>query len=76
MDQVPTPLVIGLDYTWYIKVAMEMCVFPSQVLVPTILFVPLNFASVSVKYNQILNSSFRKQGRGFHIFINNPTKMM
>ena len=33
---------------------MYMCVFPSQVLVLTNNFVPLNSASVSVEYNQIL----------------------
>ena len=33
MDQVPLPIMIGLDYTWDKKVAMYLCVFPSQMLV-------------------------------------------
>ena len=61
MDQVPLPIMIGLDDTWDKKVAMYLCVFPSQMLVLKKVFVPLNSTSVSVEYNQILHSYFGEQ---------------
>ena len=58
------------------KVAMKMCVFPIQFMVPTNLSVLLNSASIIVKYNQILYSYFGDQGSRLQIFINKHTKIM
>ena len=58
------------------KVEMDMSVFPSQVLVLTNIFVPLNYASIIIEYNQRMQSYFGGQTWGLHILINNTAKMM
>ena len=74
MDQVTLSLVIGRDDTSVQKVAMELCVFLSQVLV--LRKKSLKYASVGTEYNQILNSYFREQVGVLHILINKPVKTM
>ena len=58
------------------KVALDLCVFFIQVLVLGGGYVPLNYASVSVEYKQILQSYFREQGGVLQILVDKPTKMM
>ena len=48
-----------------------MCLFSSQVLVPTNISVPLNSATISVEYNQMLHLYFGEYVRGLHIFRKN-----
>ena len=75
--QVPLPLVIGLYGTWDKKgIHIPVCVFPSQVLVLKIVFVILNSASISMEYNQIMQSYLGEHGGLLHILIDKPTKMM
>ena len=58
------------------QIAMCLCVFTSQVLVLETVFVPLKSASVSVEYNQILQSYFGEQVGVLYILINKHTKRM
>ena len=56
VEQVPPPIVVGLDQTWDKKVAMDMFLFPRQVLFLKNDFVPLNSYSASVEYNRRFQS--------------------
>ena len=64
MDQVPLPLVIGIDDNWDKKGrhGNELVSQPGAGFDK--INVPLNSASVSVSYNQILYSYFGEQGKG------------
>ena len=70
MYQVPPPILIVLDDTQGGgEVAMNMCMFPRQVLVSTKQIVPLNSTSVSVEYNKkIIYISGNMEGNT--IFLN------
>ena len=67
---------LALISLWIQKLSVDMCVFPSQVLVLTNIFVPLNYASIIIEYNQRMQSYFGGQTWGLHILINNTAKMM
>ena len=62
MDQVPLPIVIGIDETWEKKGSHGTVCFSHPGAGYEKVFVPLNSASVSVEYNQILQSCFGEQG--------------
>ena len=70
------PLVIGLDDTWYLKGSNGPVFFFRQVMVLKKFFVPLNSASVRIKYNQIFQSSFGGDVGILQIFKNKNTEMM
>ena len=72
----PLPLVIGLGETWDTKGSYGPVCFPQPGAGYEKRFFPLNSASVSVEYNQILHSYLGEQGGVLYILVNKPTKMI